>query len=67
MGTVLCIRWLADHPHVNVVRPLDLVGSWHRCTPPEVSQEELARRMGLSERVDPRPHTPYLSFGVAIR
>jgi hypothetical protein len=67
MDTVLCIRWITDRPHENAADPVDLMSRWRRCTPPEVSQEELARRMGVLERADPPPHTAYLSFGVAIR
>jgi hypothetical protein len=66
MDTVLCIRWLTDRPQANVAPVNNLAIQWHRCTPMETSQEELARLMGISERADPRPNTEYLSFSVPI-
>jgi len=60
------MRWITDRPEVNAARPVDLISQWHKCTPPEISQEEMARLLGVSERADPPPNTTYSSFSVAL-
>jgi len=67
MVTVLCMRWLAGRPQAKAAPPDSLEDRWHRWAPPAISQEELARLMGVSERADPPPQTACPSFGVAIR
>ena len=52
MDSVLCIRWLATGPNAKAQHVLTLASRWRRCTPPDISQEEMARLMGLSERSD---------------
>jgi hypothetical protein len=68
MDSVLCIRWIATGPDAKPQHALTLASRWRRCTPPDISQQEMARLMGLSERADPPPlHETYRSFSVAIR
>jgi hypothetical protein len=68
MDSVLCIRWIATGPNAKAEHALHLASLWRRCTPPDISQEEMARLMGLSERADPPPlPETYRSFSVAIR
>jgi hypothetical protein len=68
VDSVLCIRWTATGPDAKAQFALTLASGWRRCTPPDISQEEMARRMGLSDRIDPLPlRETYRSFGVAIR
>ena len=66
MDAVLCMRWFTARPEANGERHADLVSLWHKCTPPEISQEDLARLMGVSERVDPTPEMSDRSFSVAL-
>jgi hypothetical protein len=68
MDSVLCIRWIATGPNAKAQDALTLASRWRRCTPPNISQQEMARLMGLSERADPPPlREIYQSFSVAIR
>ena len=66
MDAVLCMRWITGSLEVNAARPVDLVSRWHKCTRPDISQEEMARLMGVAERVDPPPRMTYSSFSVAL-
>jgi hypothetical protein len=68
MDSVLCIRWIATGPDAKAQLARTLASRWRQCTPPDMSQEEMARLMGLSDRADPPPlHETYRSFSVAIR